>query len=329
MWPFKNGDAGTLTENEQAQLKSILAEHRKAIDPFAGLSAVAEPQATVKEEAGKTDITVPKIQYINVAPVEPTKKERIKKLLLPLAALLIIGFVGVVVLAETLGLLTLIAADATGAMIMYILGFYGFMAVAVLLVIIMVAYRIKLGPVWNYVKCINKPGKALMLLLRKTGVSSMEESRYVAETFEKDAKPARHEDPLAFFKTDNTPNILGRAGFGVFYDAANVMANPEFVLACQELKRQGYTHIEDAKMAWEAGNVKINIPLFAEVDFGALYDFIKGRPAISKAYCDTKVNEARAERDSKFWDNPQIMALGFIIICACIGIGILKALNVI
>jgi hypothetical protein len=329
MFGRKTEKAGALTDEDREILRGIIAEKKKAEDPFATLVNKPEVAVTaVPGEEAKPD--VPKIINIIVPPVQRELEKKKKKSPIPLiAGLIAAGFVGVMIIGGLLSLMTLMAANQLGAMMMYILGFYGFMATAIILVVVMVAYRIKLGPVWNYTACINQPGKSLMLLLRKTGVASMEVARYVAETFEKDAKPARHEDPLAFFKTDKAPNILGRAGFGVFYDAANVMANPEFVLACAELKRQGYTNIDEAKQAYLAGKLTVNVPLFAEVDFGALYDFVKGRPSIAKAYCDTKVNEARAERDQKFFDNPQIMALGFIIIMACIGIGILKVMNVI
>ena len=348
MWPFRNGTirngttedrtskgGSTLTEEEHVFLRNIIQERGGSASAGVGKPRLSglmpgpqAPQIPAVEDRGKPMVSTPKGTQITVAPVkEEKKKPQMMAILKPLVIILGISFLLMVVVAAILGLFTLLAAGVMGAVIIYVAGFYFFLAVGVLMTIVYVYTRIKMAPVWNYNKCVNHPGKALMLLMRKTGVASMEVARYVAETFEKDANIWKHEDPLAFFKTDNSPSILGRAGFGVFYDAANVMANPEFVLACQELKRQGYTNIEDAKTEYIAKKLTVNIPLFAEVDFGALYDFVKGRPSITKAYCDTKVNEARAERDQKFYENPQLMGIGFLIIMVIIGLGLGKAFN--
>lgn len=348
MWPFKNGTirngttedrpskgGSTLTEEEHVFLRNIIQERGGSastgvVKPrLAGLMPTPQaPQAPAVEDRGKPAAIASKGTQITVAPVkEKKKKPDLMAVLKPLVMISGGCLLVTVVVVAILGLFTLLAAGVMGAVIIYIAGFYLFLLAAVILALVFVYYRIRMAPVWNYNKCVNHPGKALMLLMRKTGVASMEVARYVAETFEKDANIWKHEDPLAFFKTDNSPSILGRAGFGVFYDAANIMANPEFVLACQELKRQGYTNIEDAKDAYITKKLTVNVPLFAEVDFGALYDFVKGRPAITKAYCDTKVNEARAERDQKFYENPQLMGIGFLIIMVIIGLGLGKAFN--
>lgn len=329
MWPFKGeakgGGASTLSQEERDLLKGILDEQRKAKDPFHALNQ--PPQAITKEaEDGTKEVTVPRVTVINVPEVKPVGFFDPMKLTKTLIALLLLGGVGITVVVAVIELFVLMNAGVVGAALTYIAGFYIFLAVAVVTIIYAVYDRIRTAPVAKaYRKCINKPGKALMVLWRKTGVVSMEDARYVAETFEKDANPAKKEDPLAFFKTDNAPAILGRAGVGVFYDAANVMANPEFALACAELKRLGYTNIEEAKKAYLDKTLRVNIPLFKEVDFGALYDFVKGRPAITKAYCDVKVNEARAERDMKITDNPNVMMLGFLMIIGVIALGLAKA----
>ncbi len=217
---FSKKSGATLTEDDRILLKTIIDEKKKAVDPFSEKNAPA-PDAKAGEK--------PEYVQINVAPIKREKTEVKKNRAGSLLAVVGIMALAGVVIISLFALYGLIMSGVAGAVIMYIAGFYMFMAVSVICVLVMVMYRIKMGPVWAYNGCINKPGKALMFLLRKTGVASMEEARYVAETFEKDANPGRKEDPLAFFKTDSSPMILGRAGFGVFYDAANVMANPEFV----------------------------------------------------------------------------------------------------
>lgn len=302
-----------LTDDERASLRQIIDERKN------GVPAPIYPTTTPTEHQPQT--------VINVPAIDPHKESKTTKIRNMAIALMIIGAVGIFLLFAILALFVLLDAGVPGAMIIYIAGFYLFLLIAVLAIIVFVYYRIKLGPVWVYKDCVNVPGKALMLLWRKTGVVSLEAARYVAETFETD-RVNKSQDPLAFFKNDVAPGILGRAGIGVFFDAANVMANPEFVAACGELRKLGYDNIELAKKDWEAKKLKITIPLFHEVNFMDLYDFVKGRPAITKAYCDTKVNEARAERDMTFMEkNKTLMALGFMGMFLMIGFGMAWAMT--
>lgn len=329
MWPFgeKRGGSAALTPEQIEALNTIIKNQRKAEDPFtsAALDQQITPAATTEIHGGQKEVTVPRVTVINVPPVEQRSFFSPMNVAKPIIALTLIGATGIAVICAIIELFVLMGGGLIGAVMIYIAGFYIFLATTVLAIILFMYYRIRLKPVWIYKDAVGKTGKALMLLWRKTGVVSLELARYVAETFEREANPVKGEDPLAFFKTDSAPGVMGQAGIGVFFDAANVMANPEFVLACAELRRQGYRDIEQAKRDWLDGKLKVNVPLFMEVDFTSLYHFITGRPAIIKAYCDTKVNEARAERDQKFYQNPQVMMLGFLMIMGVIALGLAKA----
>ena len=61
---------------------------------------------------------------------------------------------------------------------------------------------------------------------------------------------------------------------------------------------------------------------------GMVEGYSRGKPAITRAYTDTVLNIDRAGRNQKSYENTQGMALGFILLAGCLGIGILKSLGV-
>lgn len=219
---------------------------------------------------------------------------------------------------------------------------FGLMAVITILVGILAIGYVWLKPIAiPYLKCRGKPRTPLMLLCQQNGRARATPGKYIAGMYE-DPDPT---NPLAFFKSDTGSYKLGAADLELFYDGAGTATSPDLVVAVQELRSMGYTNINDLMAAFRAGKFKgdsftlkgetvcfdngtISIPLIRQFDPAKVEGFSKNKPAITKAYSDTKLNIDRADRDQKFYENPQIMALGFIIVSACIGIGIMKSMGV-
>lgn len=209
----------------------------------------------------------------------------------------------------------------------YYWGTYGGIMVCIVLVVVLVVGWYFLRPVMGYLKSRNRPDRPLMQIFRKNGRVSLEPGKYQAEVYERQDR----EDPLAFFKNDKSNWKLGQADLELFYDSANVAINPEITVAIRQLKNLGFKNIEEVALAVNKGELSketFHIPLLTQFDPSWVVDYVKGKPATMKAWGDTKVNIDRARRAEKFYENPQIMSLGFIIVCACIGFGILKSMNV-
>lgn len=219
---------------------------------------------------------------------------------------------------------------------------FGLMAVVAVLIVVVVLGYLLLQPVAvPYLQTRNKPGRPLLAIFQRNGRLRLTPGKYIAEMYEVD-DPA---NPLAFFKADTGGYKLGAADVEAFYDGAAAATSPDLVVAVQELRNMGYRDIDDLMTAIRAGTFKgdqftlrdgvvsfdngtISIPLIRQFDPAVVETFSKGKPAITRAYSDTKLNIDRAGRDSKFYDNPQLMALAFIIIAGCLGIGIMKSMGV-
>lgn len=219
---------------------------------------------------------------------------------------------------------------------------FGLMAViAVLIVVVVIGYLLLRPVAVPYLKTRNKPGRPLLAIFQRNSRLRLTPGKYIAEMYEVDDP----DNPLAFFKADTGGYKLGAADVEAFYDGAAAATSPDLVVAVQELRNMGYRDIDDLMTAIRAGTFKgdqftlrdgvvsfdagtISIPLIRQFDPAVVETFSKGKPAITRAYSDTKLNIDRAGRDSKFYENPQLMALAFIIIAGCLGIGIMKSMGV-
>ena len=306
MYPFKKKQENPISDETEAALRRILDELHKP-----------KPQPALVQE---------KPQAPPEPPRQPVKRYRAKdagkKVIMGIAGL---AFGGFIILA-LFGLAMLMMSNAANIILYYIIGVYAEAAVIVFLVLILAMYYSWLKPVWSYKGARNQSGKAWMILIHKSGEITTEVSKYISEVFETEKNPKR--DPLAFFKNDRVNTHLGPATVGVFYDGVGVSGNAEFALACEELRKKGYESIDAAKKDWETGKLKLTVPMFKEIDFSALLDYIYTKPATLRAYTDTKVNLDRLNREQKFYENPQVMAFALFLVCACFGIGILKAMHV-
>ncbi len=220
---------------------------------------------------------------------------------------------------------------------------FGLMVVVVILAIILIAGYLILKPVAiPYWQCRGKPKTPLLAIFQRNGRLRLTKGRYIAEMYE-DPDPA---NPLAFFKSDQGGYKLGACDIEAFYDGAGAAASPDLVVAVQELRTMGYGDIDSVMADVRAGKFggdkfhlagdktiqfrdgTISIPLIRQFDPAAVEVFSRGKPAITRAYTDTKLNIDRAGRDQKFYENPQIMALGFLLLAGCLGIGLMKSLGV-
>lgn len=216
---------------------------------------------------------------------------------------------------------------AKGTLMTFYYGLFAAVAIIVVLLVVMVLYYSWLKPVWPYLKSRNRPDRPLLMLFQKNGRVTWIPGQYRAEIYEKDDI----ENPLAFFKSDLQGYKLGQADLEVFYDGANVAVSPELAVAVYELKRMGYRNVDEVVDAVRAGTLRENdlvIPLVRRFDPAVVADWVRGKPAILKAWADTKVNIDRARRDQPFYQNPQVMAFAFLIFVACLGVGLMKALGV-
>jgi hypothetical protein len=219
---------------------------------------------------------------------------------------------------------------------------FGLAGLVVILIVALVAGYLILKPVAiPYLKCRGKAKTPLMGIFQRNGRLRLVPGKYVAEMYE-DPDP---QNPLAFFKSDTGGYKLGACDTEVFYDGAVAATSPDLVVAVQELRSMGYRNIDDLMRAVRAGAFKgdqftlkgetvcfdngtISIPLIRQFDPSQVEIFSKGKPAITKAYSDTKLNIDRRARQEKFYENPQIMAMGFILLMGCLGIGLMKSLGV-
>jgi len=219
---------------------------------------------------------------------------------------------------------------------------FGLAGLVVILIVALVAGYLILKPVaLPYIKCRGKAKTPLMGIFQRNGRLRLVPGKYVAEMYE-DPDP---KNPLAFFKSDTGGYKIGACDLEVFYDGAVAATSPDLVVAVQELRNMGYRNIDDLMRAIRAGAFKgdqftlkgetvcfdngtISIPLIRQFDPSQVEVFSKGKPAITKAYSDTKLNIDRRARQEKFYENPQIMAMGFILLMGCLGIGLMKALGV-
>lgn len=227
-------------------------------------------------------------------------------------------------------------------MIMWVYATFGMTAILVVgAVLLAVMYsRIK-AFVLPYLKCYNRPDKTLMLIFERKGTVRASPGDYVSEMYEDTGTKT----PLAFFKADTGGFKLGNVDVEVFYDGADVTTSPELLIVVEELKGRGYRNIEEVMRAVRSGTFggddivvrdgvvsmdtgTILVPILRSVNPGMVEGYSRGKPAITRAYTDTVLNIDRAGRNQKFYENPQIMALGFILIAGCLGIGILKSLGV-
>jgi hypothetical protein len=219
---------------------------------------------------------------------------------------------------------------------------FGLAGLVVILIVALVAGYLILKPVAiPYLKCRGKAKKPLMQIFQRNGRLRLVPGKYIAEMYE-DPDP---QNPLAFFKSDTGGYKLGACDTELFYDGAVAATSPDLVVAVQELRNMGYRTIDDLMRAVRAGTFKgdqftlkgetvcfdngtISIPLIRQFDPSQVEIFSKGKPAITKAYSDTKLNIDRRARQEKFYENPQIMAMGFILLMGCLGIGLMKSLGV-
>ena len=219
---------------------------------------------------------------------------------------------------------------------------FGLMGVVVILIVALVAGYLILKPVaLPYLKCRRKEKTPLMAIFQRNGRLRLVPGKYVAEMYE-DPDP---KNPVAFFKSDTGGYKIGACDIELFYDGAIAATSPDLVVAVQELRSMGYRNIDDVMRAVRAGTFKgdkftlkdktvcfdngtISIPLIRQFDPSQVEIFSKGKPAIIKAYSDTKLNIDRRARQEKFYENPQIMAMGFLLLMGCLGIGIMKSLGV-
>lgn len=219
---------------------------------------------------------------------------------------------------------------------------FALIAVVVLLVAVLAAGYVILKPViLPYWKCRGNANTPMLEIFQRNGRVRLTKGKYIAEVYE-DPDPNY---PLAFFKSDTGGYKLGACDLEVFYDGAGAATSPDLVVAVQELRDMGYRNINDVMADVRAGKFKgdkfvlqgeevrfrdgtISIPLIKQFDPAKVEVFSKGKPAITKAYSDTKLNIERANLQGKFYENPQIMGIAFVIIAACIGIGIMKSMGV-
>lgn len=219
---------------------------------------------------------------------------------------------------------------------------FGLAGLVVILIVALVAGYLILKPVaLPYIKCRGKAKTPLMGIFQRNGRLRLVPGKYVAEMYE-DPDP---KNPVAFFKSDTGGYKIGACDLEIFYDGAVAATSPDLVVAVQELRDMGYRNIDDLMRAIRAGAFKgdqftlkgetvcfdngtISIPLIRQFDPSRVEVFSKGKPAITKAYSDTKLNIDRRARQEKFYENPQIMAMGFILLMGCLGIGLMKALGV-
>ena len=266
----------------------------------------------------------------------------VKKLDFKALLLLAGGAMGLVVIF--IALLNVIAANVTASIMTFIIATFVEAMVIVVLVLILVFSYIRNRPVAAYGKCAGKSRNPLMLLLYKTGLVDMVESKYVDEIFETIEKDQnKREDAKAFFQIDHTPYRLGTAGLGIFYDGAGIKQNLEYLLCIQELRRKfGVKNMQEIAAGIDNGkkdnpnpnlpvikDTDLKVPLFAAVDLLDFSDFVRSKPSILRAYKDTALMIGRLPPDSKFlsWQNP-LMQIGLLIVFMCFGLGIAKSLNV-
>jgi hypothetical protein len=209
----------------------------------------------------------------------------------------------------------------------FVIGTGAGLAGVVICIISMVIYYKWLKPVWPYLKARNHHDRPLMLIVQKNGPAFFDVGKYVAEVFEY----LNLQNPMAFFKNDRENHRFGQADLDIFYEATAVAHNMEFVIAIEELTKRGYKDINGVMSDYRQGKFKddpLMIPILKEVDVAAVIDFVQGKPGTLKTYCDTKINIDRLGKDQKFWDNPQLMAIGYVLICGGLAIGIMKSMNV-
>ncbi len=227
-------------------------------------------------------------------------------------------------------------------MILWVYATFGMVAILIIGVLLAVIIYSRLKPfAISYLKCYNQPEKSLMLIFERKGTVRASPGDYVSEMYEDTGTKT----PLAFFKGDTGGFKLGNVDVEVFFDGADVATSPEMLIVVEELKARGYRNIEEVMTAVRTGAFggddivtrdgvvcmdtgTVLVPILRTVNPAMVEGYSKGKPAITRAYTDTVLNIDRAGRDVKFYENPQIMALGFILIAGCLGIGIMKSLGV-
>ena len=201
--------------------------------------------------------------------------------------------------------------------------------IAILVGVVLAATWLK--PVLSYIPSRNNPKQPWMWIFQKNKRVKPFSGRYFAEVYEVEDK----EDLIAFFKSDNDGYKIGAADLELFYDGVDRAVSPRMAVMIRTLRDLGYTNIRDVTQDIQQRTLSpaggrqppVYMPLFTQFD-PAVADFVKSKPAILKAYADTKVNMERRGQDQKFYENPQIMALAFVIVAGCLGIGLLKSMGV-
>lgn len=215
------------------------------------------------------------------------------------------------------------------------------MLIVVGIVLLFVFYSRVKSFVIPYLACYNNPRKTLMLIFERKGTIRASAGDYISEMYEDRST----KQPLSFFKSDVGGFKLGNVDVDLFYDGADTATSPELLTVVEELKARGYKNIESVMADVRAGKFggdkiitrdgvvymdtgTILVPLLKTVRPSSIEGYNNGKPAITRAYVDTVLNIDRAGRGQKFFENPQLMALGFILIMGCMGIGIMKVLGV-
>lgn len=203
--------------------------------------------------------------------------------------------------------------------------------IAILVGVVLAATWLK--PVLSYIPSRNNPKQPWMWIFQKNKRVKPFSGSYFAEVYEVEDK----EDLIAFFKSDSDGYKIGAADLEIFYDGVDRAVSPRMAVMIRTLRDLGYTNIRDVTQDINNGTLStrqadgsrpVYMPLFTQFDPAVVADFVKSKPAILKAYADTKVNMERRGQDQKFYENPQIMALAFVIVAGCLGIGLLKSMGV-
>ena len=219
-----------------------------------------------------------------------------------------------------------------------------------------------------YLKSMNNPAKPMMLMFQRNGILRMLTADYVSQVYEYESGKellAFSKNDSGAFKFGkvivdvfyDAANMAQRPEFWLIchaflqagYTGWDQVKND--ILITKKLKpgtgkelgvrikgrfvmpdgsrEEKVMEISDVAVArGDADEGEIFVPLFSQVNPHDTLPYVEGTAAILKGYADTKVNIVRAEKYGGILNNPSVMGLGFIVICLCFGVGILKVLKV-
>ncbi len=211
----------------------------------------------------------------------------------------------------------------------------------------MMWYDHKMKPVDPYYTSLGK--NTLMLYTTKSGRAYFrDDAKYIAQVLE--ISNEKTEELMAFSKNDKGALKFGEGIMEIVYDGANMTLRPEYLLAVEALKKQGYRTIDELQVAVKAGRFKdfvdsdlgieikkhgdmdsngVYIPLFKSVNVHEIIGFVLGSATIFKSFVDTRVTMERLKQQKTGMQDPNTQSMVLLIIVACVGLGILKATGVI